>query len=210
MKQFIITSIALLSVSAAIYAQDINKTNAQGQREGVWVGYYPQTNNLRYEGTFKNGKETGTFKFYADEPQKKLVASKEFKADGTVYTVFYNGNKKMSEGNYIDKKKEGIWKIYHFDGQTVMAEESYKNDKLHGIRKAFYASGNISEEVEYKNGIEDGITNQYAENGVKIKETQYKNGSLDGKLIIRDVEGNITDEAKYVNGKLILPEKDSK
>lgn len=210
MKQFLITSIALLSVSTAIYAQDINKTNAQGQREGVWVGYYPQTNHLKYEGTFKNGKETGTFKFYADEPEKKLVATKEFKADDTVYTVFYNGKNKMSEGLYIDKKREGVWKTYHVDGKSVLAEEPYKNDKLHGIRKVFYASGKISEEIEYKDGIEDGIANQYAENGVKIKETQYKNGSLDGKIIIRDTEGKITDQSEYVNGSLIIPKKDSK
>ncbi len=58
--------------------------------------------------------------------------------------------------------------------------------------------------------MENGISNQYAENGVKIKETQYVNGSLDGKIIIRDETGKVTDEAKYVNGKLIVPKKDSK
>lgn len=210
MKQFIITSCTILLASVAVYAQDVNKTNAQGQREGVWVGYHTQTNHLKYEGTFKNGKEVGTFKFYADEPEKKIVATKEFKADGSVYTIFYNDDKKMSEGVYIGKKKEGVWKTYHFDGKSVMAEEPYVNDKVHGIKKIYYPSGKLSEELGYKNGIEEGVSNQYAENGVKIKETQYKNGVLDGKIIIRDEAGKITDEAKYVNGKLIVPKKDSK
>ncbi|UUV20927.1 toxin-antitoxin system YwqK family antitoxin [Paenimyroides aestuarii] len=210
MKQSIITAVAVVSASVVVYAQDVNKTNAQGQREGVWVGYYPKTNHIKYEGTFKNGKEIGTFKFYADEPDKKLIATKEFKADGSVYTVFYNGKKKMSEGVYINKMREGIWKIYHVDGQNIMAEEPYKNDKLHGVKKAYYSSGKLSEELEYKNGIEDGISNQYAENGVKIKETHYKNGALDGKIIIRDTNGKITDEAEYVNGKLIVPKKTTK
>ena len=210
MKQYIITSLSILLLSTATFAQDVNKTNAQGNKEGAWVGNYPKTNNIKYEGSFKNGKETGTFKFYADSPDKKVIATKEFKADGSVYTVFFNGTKKMSEGVYVNKKKEGIWKIYHIDGQHVMAEEPYVNDKLHGVKKAYYISGKLSEELEYKNGVEDGIANQYAENGVKIKETQNKNGILDGKIIIRDDTGKITDEAKYVNGNLILPKKATK
>ena len=210
MKQFIITATALLSASVAVYAQNVNQTNANGQREGVWVGYYPNTNNLKYEGTFKNGKETGTFKFYADEPEKKLVATKEFKADGLVHAIFYNGKNKMSEGDYVNKKKEGIWKTYHFDGKTIMAEEPYVNDKINGIKKVYYPSGKLSEEIEYKNGIEDGISYQYAENGVKIREVKSKNGVLDGKIIIRDETGKITDEAEYVNGKLIIPKKEAK
>lgn len=200
----------LISTATAVFAQEINKTNAQGQKEGSWVGYYPGTNNIKYEGTFKNGKETGTFNFYADAGEKKLIATKEFKPDGTVYTVFYSAKKKLSEGVYVNKLKEGVWKIYHVDGKSVMTEEPYKNDKLNGIKKAYYISGNLSEEIEYKDGVEDGIWNQYAENGVKIKETQYKNGVMDGKLIIRDASGKITDEAKYVNGSLILPKKTTK
>lgn len=210
MKQFLITSMLLISASTAVFAQEVNKMNAQGQKEGSWVGYYPKTNNIKYEGTFKNGKESGTFNFYADSGEKKLIATKEFKADGTVYSIFYSGKKKISEGVYVNKLKEGIWKVYHADGKSVMSEEPYKNDKLNGIKKAYYISGNLSEEVGYKNGVEDGIWNQYAENGVKIKETQYKNGILDGKLIIRDQNGKVTDEAKYVNGSLILPKKTTK
>lgn len=210
MKQYIVTALTLLSATTAIYAQNVNKTNVQGQREGTWIGYYANTNNIKYEGTFKNGKETGTFKFYADEPEKKIIATKEFKTDGSVYTIYYNGKKKMSEGNYVNKQKEGVWKIYHVNGQTVMAEEPYKNDKLHGVKKIYYISGKLSEEIEYKNGIEDGISNQYAESGAKIKETFYKNGTLHGKLTVRDANGKITDEAEYVNGKLITPKKQPK
>ena len=210
MKQYIITSLAVLAASTAVYAQDVNKTNAQGKREGVWIGYYPKTNYVKYEGTFKDGKEIGIFKFYADEPEKKLIATKEFKADGSVYAIFYNGKKKMSEGLYVNKLREGIWKVYHVDGQNIMSEEPYKNDKIHGVKKGYYISGKLSEELEYKNGVEDGISNQYAENGVKIKETQYVNGNLEGKIIIRDETGKITDEAKYVNGKLIVPKKNTK
>ena len=208
MKQFIIPALTICATTAAVYAQDVNKTNTQGQREGVWIGYYPNTNNIRYEGTFNKGKETGTFKFYDDVAEKKLIATKEFKTDGTVYTIFYNGKKKMSEGVYKNKQKEGIWKIYHIDGQSVMAEELYKNDKLHGVKKIYYISGKLSEEIEYKNGVEDGIANQYAETGAKIRETFHKNGTLHGKLTIRDANGTVTDENEYVNGTLIKAKKE--
>ena len=64
MKQYIITSLAVLAASTAVYAQDVNKTSAQGKREGVWIGYYPKTNYVKYEGTFKDGKEIGIFYFF--------------------------------------------------------------------------------------------------------------------------------------------------
>jgi antitoxin component YwqK of YwqJK toxin-antitoxin module len=209
MKQYIITAVAVVSATA-IYAQDINKTDANGKRTGAWIGYYEKTNNIKYEGTFKDGVEVGMFKFYADSPEKKVMATKEFKADGSVYAVFYNGKKKMTEGVYINKKKEGVWKIYHINGTSVMTEEPYKNDKLHGVKKVYYISGALSEEIEYNNGVEDGKSIQYAENGVKIKETSYKNGTLHGKLIIRDADGKITDENEYVNGILIKDKNQKK
>lgn len=204
MKKYIVTTALVLGLSISALSQNINQTNAQGLKEGIWQGKY-KSNHLKYEGTYKNGKESGVFTFYADAADKKVIATKDFKADGTVHSIFYNGKKKMSEGVYVNKLKEGVWKVYHIDGQHIMAEESYKNDKLHGIKKGYYISGKLAEEIEYKNGIEDGISNQYAENGIKIKETQYKNGILDGKIIIRDETGKVTDEAKYVNGSLIVP-----
>lgn len=204
MKKYLITAALIVAFSKTVFAQNVNQTNTQGLKEGIWQGNY-KSNNLKYEGSYNNGIESGVFTFYADAPEKKIIATKDFKADGTVHSIFYNGKKKMSEGIYINKLKEGVWKIYHVDGQHIMAEEPFKNDKLHGIKKGYYISGKLAEEIEYKNGIEDGIANHYAENGIKVKETQYKNGVLDGKIIIRDEKGQITDEAKYVNGSLIVP-----
>ena len=40
-----------------------NQYSEGGQRDGLWKGYY-DNGQLRYEGVFNDGKETGVFKYY--------------------------------------------------------------------------------------------------------------------------------------------------
>lgn len=178
-----------------------NKVNAQGKKEGKWTGYYENTNNLRYEGSFMNGQEQGVFTFYADEPKKKIIATRDFsKGGGNAYTVYFENGKKTSEGNYKNKKKEGKWQFFHKGGEKLMSEEYYINDQIEGVKKVYYPSGKISEEIVYKNGMQNGYSYQYAENGVKLREENYKDGVQHGKAIYRDINGKIIREGEYKNG----------
>ena len=53
----------LLAGNAMIYAQDYNKTDKQGRRQGPWVDFYAN-GQKRYEGLFKNDRCHGEFKYY--------------------------------------------------------------------------------------------------------------------------------------------------
>lgn len=205
MNSKLIVTTVLSITSLAVFAQEVNKTGSNGKREGKWMGYYEKTNNLRYEGSFINGVEQGTFTYYADDLQKKIIATRDFsKGNGNAYTVFYDGKgKKMSEGNFKNKSKEGRWIEYHQGGTQILNEEYYVNGKLEGVRKVYYKSGKVSEELGYKKGIQHGISNQYAENGVKLREETYENGLQHGKAIYRDADGKITLEGEYDHGKKI-------
>lgn len=204
----IINSILVMAffISVTASAQE-NRKNDLGQREGKWTGYYEGTNNLKYEGTFSNGVEQGEFIFYADEPGKVIIATRNFsQGNGNAYTVFYDGKgKKMTEGNFLNKKKEGKWITYHQGGKNIMSEEYYVNGELHGLKKVFYPDGKMSEEINYQNGIQNGYSYQYAENGVKLREEFYVNGAQHGKAVYRDGSGKVVSEGEYDNGKKIGP-----
>ena len=186
---------------SAFSQSDFNQLNAKGQKHGLWKGYYDDTKNLKYEGTFENGKEVGFFTFYDNTKTKRVVATREFDPkDSAAYTIFYKGKFKVSEGKVINKLYEGEWKYYHLDMDQIMTLENYKKGKLDGIRKVFYKSGEIAEEANYKEGKREGIYKKYAENGVVMEELNYKNDLFHGPVIYREAEGKVSITGQYKNG----------
>ena len=183
---------------------DFNKLDNNGKKHGVWKGLYPESNRVRYEGTFEHGKEVGVFNYYDDTKAQSIIATREFTAkDNTVYTIFYDQRKnKVSEGKQVNKLFEGQWKFYHQNSKEVMTIENYKNGKLEGLRTVFYPSTKIAEETNYSNGKKNGLYKKYSEkDAVVLEESNYKNGEYDGLAIYRDPLGNIVAHGKYVNGK---------
>ncbi len=197
--------IALLLTSLSLYAQDFNKVDENGKKQGFWKGVYETSKRPRYEGTFEHGKEIGMFKFFDDTKAGTVIATREFNAkDNSCNTIFYNQNKnKVSEGKVINKQFEGEWKYYHEDLLTIMTLEPYADGKLNGIRKVFYKSGKIAEETTYKEGVKNGIYKSYAENGIVLEETIYKNGLYDGPAIYRNATNEISGQGVYKNGKKV-------
>ncbi|WP_187347464.1 toxin-antitoxin system YwqK family antitoxin [Flavobacterium piscinae] len=192
-------------ISSAIFAQDrINQLDANGNKHGIWKGYYEDTKNLKYEGEFKHGKEVGVFTFYDNTKVKKVVATRDFSAnDGSCYTIVFNGKHKVSEGKLVNKVHEGEWKFYHLRSDTIMNLENYKNGKLHGIKKVFYNTGLIAEESNYINGIKDGPYKKVAENGIVLEESFFKNGQYHGQAIFREAAGGKYTVGEFKNGKSV-------
>jgi len=60
-----------------------------GERNGVWRKSYPGTDQLRYEGEFKHGKEVGTFKFYCEDCGSQPMVTKVFKGKDDIAEVKY-------------------------------------------------------------------------------------------------------------------------
>ncbi|MBA3985779.1 MAG: hypothetical protein H0X63_04205, partial [Flavobacteriales bacterium] len=60
MKINILSQFVFLLGLFSINAQEkTNQLNENGKRNGPWEQYYEGTKQLRYEGTFLNGKEIG-------------------------------------------------------------------------------------------------------------------------------------------------------
>jgi antitoxin component YwqK of YwqJK toxin-antitoxin module len=99
-----------------------------GYETGTEKSYYPN-GNKRYEQEYLNGKKDGLFKSYADN--NKLAEESHFKND--LYDGLYkkydyaNTGAVISEGNYIQGKREGIWISRDYLG-VIYEYTEYKND----------------------------------------------------------------------------------
>ncbi|NPA67874.1 MAG: toxin-antitoxin system YwqK family antitoxin [Chlorobi bacterium] len=135
------------------------------------------------------------------------------------------GEEKISEGNYVDGKKEGIWKSY-YPGGTLKSEITYVHGKKYGRAKTYFENGNTAEEgvwlidkwvnkykAYYQNGklsyvwnyndygTRSGYQRYYYENGnIKI-EGNWENGKESG--IIREYypDGSLRSEKIFKDGK---------
>ncbi|WP_116787581.1 toxin-antitoxin system YwqK family antitoxin [Flavobacterium psychrotrophum] len=200
MKRVAVLSLIFLIATGAM-AQDINKKDAQGNRDGLWKGTYEASKRPRYEGTFNHGKETGTFKFFDDTQASTLMATRVFAKDGSCYTTFFEPTgTKVSEGKEVNHLQEGEWKYYHYKNKAVMAQEFYKAGKLNGARKVFFENGTLAEETNYVNGVKEGAYKKYTEKGLVLEEATYKNDEFNGPAAYRDADGNVASQGLYKNG----------
>ncbi|WP_408084024.1 toxin-antitoxin system YwqK family antitoxin [Flavobacterium rhizosphaerae] len=191
----------MLVISTVTFAQEINKTDANGKRHGNWKGVYEESNKPRYQGSFIHGKESGTFTFYKDDEKSTIMATRVFKPDGSSYTTFFDEKGlKVSEGKEVNRQREGEWKFYHPGGTTLMSVEHYKAGKLNGVRKVYFPDGKINEETTFVNGIQQGPYKKYTTDGVVLEESIYKNDILQGRAIFHDARGNIAAEGNYDAG----------
>lgn len=192
----------ILLLVAGFASGQTNQTDADGKKHGLWKGTYEGSKRPRYEGSFDHGKETGTFKFFDDTKAGKVIATREFKEDGSAYTTFFDqkGNK-VSEGLIVNKKDyQGEWKYYHEASVQVMTLENYKNGKLDGTRTVYYKNGKVAETAEYKNGKKQGAYAKFTEDGKPLEEVTYLNDQVEGPAVYYDGDGSVASKGNYVNG----------
>lgn len=197
-----IYSLICLLVMNVSFSQEINKMDANGKRHGAWKGYYEDSKILRYEGTFNKGVEVGTFTYYANADKKIVSATRKFDGKGNAYTTFFDDKGfKVSEGNMLNKKRQGLWTYYHKGLKVVMCIENYVNDKLEGVRKVFFADNVLAEEVTYKNGLKSGISKIYSKAGTLKEESVFVNGLMHGSYKVYDDNGTVLIEGQYKDDK---------
>lgn len=192
MKRFLLYILMLLSVNSILLAQrdNINITDQQGRKQGLWIKEYPNK-NIMYEGTFIDDKPVGEFKRYF--PDKKLRSVLIYSKDGREAdaTIYHPNGFISSKGKYIDQLKEGKWQFYSslVDGWLIN-EEHYTKNIRNGLSQSYYADHTVAEKVNYVNGLKEGEWFQYHQNGKLFLKAAYVNDRLNGKF-----------EVWYDNGK---------
>jgi antitoxin component YwqK of YwqJK toxin-antitoxin module len=194
--------IALLSINA-VFAQEVNKFDEAGKRDGVWKKYYPNTKQLRYEGQFDHGTEVGTFKFYCEACGDNPTTTKDFNGNNGSANVKYFTvkGKLVSEGQMEGKDRIGEWLYYQKKAEQIMSKELYVAGKMDGVQITYYPSGKVTEEITYVMGVKQGDNLYYSPEGVVLKKLIYHDNELHGPAEYYDANGNVTIKGHYKNGK---------
>ena len=116
-------------------SQSINYVDNIGMKQGVWQKKYAN-GNIRYEGTFKDNKEIGLFRYFYEDGSLKL--EKIFFHNSTAASAhfYYKNGDIKSSGLYVNSLKDSTWNYYDFYRVRIMTEQ-YKNGKLNGVTKTF-------------------------------------------------------------------------
>ena len=179
-------------------AQEINQTNKNGERVGLWKKYY-NNQRIRYEGQFENGKEVGVFKFYSAASSDFPVVIKTYNSNNYETEVQFFTEKGVleSEGKMVEKERIGKWLYYHTDGKTVMIEEHYVNNQLSGDYKIFYSNGKLTKFAHYKNDLLNGNSKKHSQEGVLIEDLNYIDNVLNGPAAFYETNGNVKQKGTY-------------
>lgn len=199
---FQIISISLLVMLLSSYnllaqSGSINQTDAQGKKQGKWQKS-DENGRLIYTGEFSNDLPTGRFTYYDTAARVKAIT--DFTENGTkaFTTTFNRYGKKNSEGNYLNEKREGLWKFYN-DEEVLISEEFYQNGIASGTWKNYYQNGALLEEINYKNGIKHGPWKQYFHDGPTKLSAVFENGKLEGLATFYHPSGKVMISGTYKN-----------
>lgn len=193
--------ICLLMSSQFIFAQ-ANQKDEQGRRHGKWQTFFPETQELKFEGEFSHGKEIGIFKFYKEE-LKNPTALMYFEPNKETVKVQYlaQNGKIISEGNMLNQQRTGLWTYFHKNSSIVMMLENYRDGKLEGEKKIFYEDKSLAEEATYVNDKITGKRKLYSPKGAVLEELTYVNGELHGPAKFYNDQGELMSEGNYKNDK---------
>ncbi len=202
-KQKLFLSLFFTIILTTAYAQkSVNQFDKDGQRHGLWTKNYHKTDQKRYEGVFKYGKEIDSFKYYTlSEGKSVLSAVKVFNENNSLADVtFFASNKKViSEGQMNGRLYIGQWIFYQNNSTTKMIVENYNTEGLlEGERFVYYKNGLVGEKAFYENGKLNGEAKWFSEKNTLLRVNTYKDDALHGKSINYDSGGNITSEGDYI------------
>lgn len=160
---------------------EINQTNPSGEKHGRWAKKYTN-GNLKYEGKFENGVPVGEFKRYNEKG--KLTSTLLYSDNGAKAAAhLYEMGRTIATGQYLNKKKDGLWKIYD-KMEMLLTEEEFKKGVKNGESKEYHSNGSVRIEKIYADGVLSGLFKEYYKNGqLKLKKT-FIEGNPDGIFML--------------------------
>jgi antitoxin component YwqK of YwqJK toxin-antitoxin module len=196
----LLVALLVLSIPLSLMAQEkFNQFNSKGKRHGIWKKNF-DNGNLRYTGTFNNGKEVGEFKYYSSTNSEHPIIVKKFDAKGIAKVFFYSEKGILeSEGVMKGKHRIGKWIFFAKDGKTLISEENYKEGELEGQVITYYPNGQPTEVFNYKNGKIHGLVRRYSDEGIVLDEVMYEHGKRNGLAKYYNTKGELLYSGHYEN-----------
>lgn len=178
-KILVFVLLFFLSGNSLLIAQEYNRTDEKGRRQGLWTDFYPN-GQKRYEGQFKNDKCTGEFKYYDEQGRLKATNTFDKSGEKALNKTYSENGTLIATGYYIHQKKEGEWRYFSKDNGVLILVEENMDGKAHGFSKVYYETGTLMMERQFVNGLLDGHAKIYYPSGALKEEGDYLKGEKVG------------------------------
>ena len=199
------------------------KLDLKGLKQGTWKEFYFPEGELKAQGDYIDGYRSGAWKFYFENgalrqvgsygPKEALIGQwkwyyenaqlllnefyKNGKEDG-ISTEYNDTGKVITQGEYIDGRKEGEWFLEIGDH---LEKGVYEYDLKQGEWKHIYLiTGKLSFKGEFFDGIPQGEHVWYYDDGLKSLQGEYISGIKDGQWRRFNKDGTIMISIDYESG----------
>lgn len=187
---------------------------------GMTINSYCQQLTLVKDSIMDDYMKSGYSKIHfqpkgkVDQNNLRQGQWKDYEVDYDFEYVTLNGKPKQifgyyllyGEGEFIDGKREGNWKIYVLEDKTfkkiLQKVGSFIKGEQVGLFKYFYPSGNIGVEGKYVSNKLDGEVKSYYEDGKLYGTRFYSNGLKTGRHTYLHPNGKLKLEHNFVNDTL--------
>lgn len=164
----------------------MNRTDAQGRKDGYWKVVAPNTEKPGYangavveEGRYVGGRRAGTWKRYW--PNGRLMSEVTYRngMPRGPYRIFYPSGKLEEEGTWDLDRNTGVFKRWHPNGKPAQEFNFDAYGSRDGVQKYWHDNGQLAVEVSISQGRESGTLKRWYANGDLEETATYVNGELD-------------------------------
>ncbi|TXI83207.1 MAG: toxin-antitoxin system YwqK family antitoxin [Crocinitomicaceae bacterium] len=195
----------LFGMSQTAFLQ-LNKTDANGKKQGPWEKKYPNSLVLEYKGQFKDDKPVGTFTYFYPSTKVKMIVKHNDKTGRSEAFIYHENTLLMAHGIFKNQKKDSVWTHFGPSGRLT-TRESYKDGLLHGKQIIYYVpedpndkSERIAKISNFVKGTLEGEVIEYFDFGTVKTTCKYVNGKKQGVCISNHANGQKMIQESYENG----------
>jgi uncharacterized protein len=144
----------------------------KGRMQGSWKWYY-ESGNLWREETYVNGKREGELHDFTEEGKPLLTGNYiDDKKDGLWR---YETEDYLEIGKYLNDEPDSLWKSYYMPGKIRKFEGAFQAGEPEGLHTGYFADGKKMYTGHYIGGMKDGDWKFYDEQEVNYLTITYKN-----------------------------------
>lgn len=135
--------------------------------------------NFAFFGLANNGEDEKTTSQINTTDEKGRKQGKWILLGKDKPELGYPSDGKISEGDYLNDRKNGTWIIYFKDGVTPKVIGEFVNNRPNGSFQKFYPNGNLKEESTFEDQRYVGVVKRYGVDGALIYQAIYNKAGLE-------------------------------
>ena len=174
-----------------------NLTDKNGLRQGPWLKKDKNGNKI-FEGTFKDGQETGVFTYYYPNGQVRLRNTFTMPGRYCRHEAFDEEGHKLADGFYNQKNRDSVWHFYNERGKLVKIG-TYRMGVKEGVQVLFNSDGDTAEYSTWRDNRRDGRWWKRVGKKGYITGT-YRHGGPEGRMVEYDENGKLCRDGHYKDG----------